>query len=121
MKSFMHGKVGEEQLLPYKGWITGAFLPENTPAYDKNLEVRVDYFNGDEKFAKHYHAERKTWTIVLKGCMNMVINDEPISIKEGEFIIYEPGVTEELLSVDPGSIVVSIHTPSTGKSDKVDC
>lgn len=50
--------------------------------------------------------------------MYMLINNEKITIKKGEYIIYEPGVNEELIKTDPKTVTVSIHTPST-KQDKI--
>lgn len=113
---FVHGKVSDYK--EYKNWITGSFLPKNTPNYDSNLEIKVDYFENTKSFKKHYHSYRKTWTIVIEGCMHMLIDDNKIDIRKGEFIIYNPHVTEELLSTDIGTVAISIHTPS-GEDDKI--
>lgn len=117
MKKWVHGKV--EKNSKYRGWITGSFYPEEVINHDKNIEIKVDYFDKSESFKKHFHLKRKSWTIIIEGTMYMLINGERITIKKGEYIIYKPGVTEELIKTDPNTIVVSIHTPST-KPDKVD-
>ena len=115
---FLKGKISDYEQT--RGWITGSFFPTDLLTHDKDVEIKVDHFKTVTSFSKHYHSKRKTWTIVLQGAMHMKINDEPMTISKGEFIILEPGVTEELFSTDPDTIAVSLHTPSLNHSDKVD-
>lgn len=117
MADYIYGKVSD--YTKTNGWITGSFFPTKELNHDNKVEIRVDYFDEDKSFSSHYHSKRKSWTIVLKGCMKLIINGNEINLREGEFIIYEPGVTEELVSVDKGTIAVSIHSPSFKTPDKI--
>lgn len=114
---FIHGKVKDCE--KYMGWITGSFFPHDTFNYDKNIEVKVEFYGESASIVRHYHTKRKTWSIVLQGALNLNIEDNPITVKAGEFVIFEPGVTEELTSILPNSIAVHIHTPSV-EVDKVE-
>ena len=116
MKS-VHGKIkGASQ---YRGWITGAFYPKDLLNYDKNLEIKVEYFAESTSAPAHFHKQRKSWVIVLEGGIKMKIEDKLVVVKKGEYLIFKPKVKEELVSVDVGTVLVSVHAPSSGKSDKV--
>jgi mannose-6-phosphate isomerase-like protein (cupin superfamily) len=118
MKKYIHGKFSD-----YKnnhGWITSAYFPEDLINHDKNLEIKVDHYPDSSSFPAHYHTQRKTWTLVLSGCMHMVIEGNNIDIHKGEFVIYEPEVSEQLISTDPDTTAVSLHSPSNKTDDKIE-
>ena len=113
----IYGKISDYKQT--KNWISGSFFSKESVSYDENVEIKVDYFNESTSFEKHYHKTRKTWTIVIAGGMHMIIDGKALHIKAGEFVIYEPGINEELLGTDPGTVTVSIHSPS-GLQDKIE-
>lgn len=113
---YVHNKIAEND---FKGWITGSFYPTGILNHDKNIEIKINHFQESTSFPAHYHSVRKTWTIVLEGAMHMIIDGDNITIGKGEYVIYGPGVVEELLATEPNTIAVSIHSPSA-ENDKVD-
>lgn len=108
---YMTGSL--EQYYDKRGWITGSFFPENTLNYDKNIEIKIRTVEKSSPNKPHYHKNKKTWIIVINGSVNLLINDEPVGLKSKQFVIFEPGISEELKTAESGTIIITIHTPST--------
>ncbi len=115
---FIHGKVADSQ--KYWNWITGSFYPKDVLNHDNDLEIKVEFLKNNTVGEPHYHPRSKAWTIVLQGAMHLKVAKKQVEVKAGEYIIYEPGVIEELTGTDPDTIVVNIHKPSFPGGDKVE-
>ena len=102
-----------------KGYITGSFFPAEMLEYDTSIEINYSDLPDSFSAAPHCHAKSKTWVIVMKGKMYFKINGEEVEVGAGEFLIFEAGVPEEVVRVDPGTGSFTIHSPSIPGGDKV--
>lgn len=102
-----------------KGTFVGANFPETNPEYDAHIDINFSKLPDDFTAAEHYHAQSKTWVIVTKGKMYFVLDGQRVAVGSGEFVVFEAGVREEVLKVDPGTESFTIHSPSIPGGDKV--
>jgi quercetin dioxygenase-like cupin family protein len=117
-KKYILGKIGDE-VINKKGYISGALFPEDSLLHDKSIEINYSSLPDDFKAAGHYHSKSKTWVIVIKGKMYFKIDEDPIEVNKGEFIVFSAGTYEEVIRVDPGTEVIVIHSPSFPNGDAV--
>lgn len=114
---YLKGKFTDYQK-ETKGYISGAFLPKDSLNHDDRVEINVSKLPEGFTAPKHLHQHMKTWVLVVKGKMYFKINDQPVVIAVGEFIIFEHGTPEEVEKVDPGTECITIHAPSIVGGDK---
>jgi quercetin dioxygenase-like cupin family protein len=119
-KKYIFGKIGDEKINK-KGFISGALFPEDSLLHDKSIEINYSNLPDDFKAASHYHSKSKTWVIVVKGKMYFRIDEKPIEVNKGEFIVFSAGTHEEVVKVDPETETIVIHSPSFPKGDAVKC
>lgn len=118
MKKFSKGTIAQRQQ-ESKGYLAGIFLPETELEHDDKLEMKYEKFTSSISAAPHIHTKSKTWVIVIKGQMVFKLDGEVFEINGGEYLIFESGVVEEVVSVQPGTESISLHAPSIVGGDKV--
>jgi len=109
MKKFFLGNIKNDTIL---GWITGQFFPQDRPQHDKNIEIKVSKVDKKFKMEKHYHPIGRDWIIVIQGGLTVNIDGENLAMKGGDYLIIESNTTEEVISAEDNTIVVTIRTPS---------
>lgn len=114
---FLKGKTAD--YADTKGYITGAFFPEDTLNYSQDIEINYSKLSDDFSASNHLHSKSKTWVIVTKGKMYFRIDGTDIEVGQGEFVIFEANVSEEVVRVEPGTESITIHSPSIKGGDKV--
>lgn len=102
-----------------KRYFTGSFSDPSQLSFDRNIEINHAVLPNDFSAPRHYHAQSKTWVLVLKGAMHFKIDDQAVTVAAGEVLIFEKGVWEEVVSVEPGTESITIHSPSIQGGDKV--
>lgn len=115
--NFQTGKIKEYENT--KGWISGSFFPTELLNHDDNVEIKIEYLAEPTSAKRHYHKFRKSWVLVLAGEIDYVIDNNPVNLTQGDFIIFGPNITEEVTNSKPGTVLVCIHSPS-GENDKVE-
>lgn len=101
------------------GFITASFFPEGAIEHSNSIEINYSDLPDSFSAPPHYHSHSKTWVVVTKGKMYFKIAGDLLEVGVGEFIIFEAGVEEEVLKVDPGTGSFTIHSPSIPGGDKV--
>lgn len=88
-----------------------------TLSHDELADIAFSRFDEEAHFPVHIHTQTKTLVMVLKGKMVFKLDGEEISIKKGEYIVFEKGVVEEVVFVKVGTESLTIHTPSVVGGD----
>jgi quercetin dioxygenase-like cupin family protein len=98
--------------------IIGSFLEENSIRNDSNVEIVFSKLENGFHASPHIHTQTKTVVIVLKGGMTFSIDGEVVEVQEGEYIVFDKGLVEEVVSVKPNTQNLTIHAPSILGGDK---
>jgi len=101
-----------------KTGIIGSFIEKSSIRNDSKVEICFSKLGSDFKALPHIHTKTKTIVIILKGEMTFSINNETVIVGEGEYIIFDKGSIEEVVSVKPNTQNLTIHTPSILGGDK---
>jgi len=117
MSKFLVRKL-DECHKSHKGYIGGAMFDDSLQ-HDQQIEINHNILPDSFTAPSHYHSRSKTWVIVLKGAMHFKIEDENIVVNQGEFLIFDKNVKEEVVRVEPGTESITIHAPSIKGGDKV--
>ncbi|MBP6994489.1 cupin domain-containing protein [Candidatus Woesebacteria bacterium] len=108
-------------LKSHNGWVVGAFFPPDSAQHSSEVEIRHGVIKGNEfVFKSHYHTQRTSYILVVKGEVVMKFDGALTTISEGQFVVFAPGVTEEGISAKPGTELLIVRTPSSTKEDKVE-
>lgn len=98
--------------------LIGSFLENSSIRFDTNVEIVFGKLQPGFKAPPHIHTKTKTVVIVIKGGMTFSIDSEIVNVKQGEYIIFEKGSVEEVISVEPDTQNLTVHTPSILGGDK---
>lgn len=98
--------------------LIGSFIEENSVRSDLNVEIFFSKLEPGFHASPHIHTQTKTVVIILKGGMTFSIDGETIKVQEGEYIVFDKGSVEEVLSVEPNTQNLTIHAPSVVGGDK---
>lgn len=98
--------------------LIGSFIEDSTLRRDSNVEIVFGKLEPGFTAAPHIHTQTKTVVIILKGGMTFSIDGEIVEVHEGEYIVFDKGSVEEVLSVKPETQNLTIHTPSILGGDK---
>lgn len=98
--------------------LIGSFIDAKSVRHDTNVEIAFSQLEPGFSAAPHIHTETKTVVIVLAGSMTFALNGEHIKVEAGEYIVFQKGVTEEVISVEANTQNLTIHTPSVQGGDK---
>ena len=118
--SYYVGNFREDGLNgPNRGWIVGTFI-ENAPR--KNEEVEIKYWEfkaGDVVGHGIKTSEIIECTFILKGKTTCLIGDDEIELKQGDYIVIEPGTPNntvaEILEDAAGLTIKAPSDPSAKK------
>ena len=83
-----------------------------TLSHDELVDIVFSRFDKKVHFPAHIHTQTKTLVMVLKGKMIFKLDGAEVSVKKGEYVIFEKGVIEEVVSVEVRTESLTIHTPS---------
>lgn len=92
--------------------LIGSFIEESSIRCDSNVEIFFGRLERGFHAAPHIHTLAKTVVIVLKGGMTFSIDGETVQVKEGEYIVFDKGLVEEVISVEQNTQNLTIHAPS---------
>lgn len=98
--------------------IIGSFIEQSSIRCDSNVEIVFDTLQPGFTAPPHIHTKTKTIVIVLSGGMTFSIENEIVKVQKGEYIIFDKGLVEEVVSVEPNTQNLTIHTPSIIGGDK---
>ena len=98
--------------------LIGSFIEAASIRNDQNVEISFSKLAPDFHAAPHIHTQSKTIVIVLSGAMTFSINSEVVEVQAGEYIVFDKGAVEEVVSVQPNTQNLTIHTPSIPGGDK---
>lgn len=115
LMNFLKGNVNQY----HRGIFSGNSFSKDSLNYDESLDINYSKLSDGFTAPKHLHSQTKTWVIVIKGKMYFRIDNQDVEIGAGEFLIFPKGIVEEVLKVDPGTEVITIHSPSVEGGDKV--
>jgi quercetin dioxygenase-like cupin family protein len=101
-----------------KHGIIGSFIEASSIRNDSNVEISFSKLEPGFTAAPHIHTQTKTVVIILKGGMTFSIDSEIVKVTQGEYIIFEKGCVEEVISVEPNTQNLTIHAPSILGGDK---
>ncbi|MDA1079896.1 MAG: cupin domain-containing protein [bacterium] len=84
--------------------------------------MEISYSKLEEGFtaAPHIHTQSKTVVIILSGGMTFSLDGELVEVDQGEYVVFEKGVVEAVVSVKPNTENLTIHAPSIVGGDKQD-
>lgn len=95
------------------GWFFGHFA--DSPLLKSPL-VEVAWQEISNKKAepkdKHVHKEAVEINIIISGSMNLLINDQPVSVKAGEFYVVWPGAIVDKVEAGDNTVDLVIKAPS---------
>ena len=103
-----------------KGWLIGAFLDKDHPCSTGALEVSRKVMGPETKEKKHNHKVATEFWIVIQGSVNIIIDDHPLELKTGEYLLVNPGTPTEILWAKKGTVVIVAKAPSI-TTDKYPC
>lgn len=98
--------------------LIGSFIDPDSIKNDPNVEIIFSKLEPGFRALPHIHTQTKTVVIILKGGMTFSLDGEVVTVKEGEYLIFDKGVVEEVISVEPNTQNLTIHTPSILGGDK---
>ena len=98
--------------------LIGSFLEDSSIRCDTNVEIVFGKLEPSFSASPHIHTQTKTVVIVLKGGMTFSIDSEIVKVQQGEYIVFDKGSVEEVVSVEPGTQNLTIHAPSILGGDK---
>ncbi len=98
--------------------LIGSFVEESSLKHDLNVEIVFAKLEEGFHALPHIHTQSKTVVIVLKGAMTFSIDGEIVEVGENEYIVFDKGSVEEVISVKPNTQNLTIHTPSIFGGDK---
>lgn len=105
------GKIASS--LKKDGWFFGHFT--DNPLLRSSL-VEVAWQEISNKKAepkdKHVHKEAVEINIIISGSMNLLINNEPVSVKAGEFYVVWPGAVVDKVEAADNTVDLVIKAPS---------
>ncbi len=113
MKSICLVDLGENDR---SGYVIGACLPATSPAYSPSLDIafyRQSWGWNDE--ISHFHTESEEFLIVLKGRIDLLIDQSIVSVPAGQLLGMRAGVPHKILHVDAPVECLSIRIPGGGK------
>lgn len=116
-QKYLVGNINDYQ--ESRGWISGSFFPKEILNHDENVEIKIERLDSSITIKKHHHTRRKSWVLVIEGEIQFLVDDQEVNLKSGDFLIMDPGVTEEVTKSSPGTTIVSVHSPS-GAVDKIE-
>lgn len=98
--------------------LIGSFIEEPSVRCDSNVEIVFGKLEPGFRALPHIHTQTKTVVIILKGGMTFSIDNEVVVVREGEYIVFDKGSVEEVISVESNTQNLTIHTPSILGGDK---
>lgn len=98
--------------------LIGSFIDTSSVRHDSKVEIVFGKLETGFYASQHIHTGSKTIVIVLKGGMTFSIDGEVVEVKDGEYIVFDKGSVEEVISVQPDTQNLTIHTPSILGGDK---
>lgn len=116
----MYAKGSVDKPIGQKGYLCGAFLPENSSFYTKKVEIAWISPNPRTKQPKHYHREADEITIVIKGSLKEEVEGDLLELKAGDFLLIKSGLISQTKWVEEGTVVIIIKAPSV-LADKYPC
>ncbi len=100
--------------------LLGVFTEKNSPAYSQAAEIVFNKLPANFKISPHFHNQTKTIIIVTRGAMHLKLDGEAMRVQTGEYVIFDQGVIEEVVSVEANTENFTIHLPSIMGGDKVE-
>lgn len=104
---------------PNRGWIVGTFI-ENAPRKNEELEIKYWEFKAGEPVN---HGTKVSaiieCTFILKGRTKCLIGDDVIELKQGDYIVIQPGTPNntvaEILEDTAGLTIKAPSDPTAKK------
>lgn len=104
--------------LDSKHGLIGAFIEKSSIRNEDQVEISFSKLEPGFYAAPHIHTQSKTVVIILKGGMTFSIDGETVEINQGEYLVFDQGSVEEVISVKPNTENLTIHAPSVVGGDK---
>jgi len=101
-----------------KHGLIGSFVDGTSLRNDQNVEISFSKLESGFNASPHIHTQSKTLVIVLTGGMTFSIDGEIVEVDGGEYIIFDKGSVEQVVSVKPHTQNLTLHTPSILGGDK---
>jgi len=98
--------------------LIGSFIEKSSIRCDSNVEIVFGKLEPGFRASPHIHTQTKTIVIILKGGMTFSIDGKTVEVREGEYIVFDKGSVEEVISVEANTQNLTIHTPSVLGGDK---
>ena len=104
---------------PNRGWIVGTFI-ENAPR--KNEEVEIKYWEFQTGEAVGHGTKVSTiieCTFILKGKTKCLIGDDIIELKQGDYIVIQPGTPNNTVAEileDTAGLTIKAPSDPTAKT-----
>ena len=114
MKHFEKHSFNQES----KHVLIGSFIESPSLRNDHNFEIAFSKLEPGFSAAAHIHTQSKTMVIILSGGMTLSIDGEKVEVNQGEYIVFDQGSVEEVISVKINTQNLTIHSPSIIGGDK---
>ncbi len=95
-----------------EGWLIGAFLKKNHPCFSEIVEVAWKELGPDTRDPKHIHKLVIDISVIIKGSQVVMVDDQHLTLKSGDYMIVCPLTPVEVLSAEEGTVVLVIKAPS---------
>lgn len=98
-------------------WIFGDLDGLKDSDLEKNNHFELKYWtfakNKNPKHKEKFQKEATEYTFIIKGEINGTVEEDPINLKTGDYIIIKPGITSNLVKeVVENTIGITIKSPS---------
>lgn len=118
-KTYYVGDFREDGLTgPNRGWIVGTFI-ENAPRKNEEVEIKYWEFKAGEAVG---HGTKVSaiieCTFILKGRTTCKIGDDVIELKQGDYIVIQPGTPNNTVAEileDAAGLTVKAPSDPTAK------
>ncbi|KKT17377.1 MAG: hypothetical protein A2654_01470 [Candidatus Nealsonbacteria bacterium RIFCSPHIGHO2_01_FULL_43_31] len=116
----MYSRGRVDKPIGKRGFLCGAFLPENNPLYTKKVEVVWIKLDSKMSWERHFHKEVDEITIVIKGSLEEEIEGDVLKLKPGDFVLVKSGSVTHTKKAKDGTVLIVIKAPSI-PTDKYLC
>lgn len=104
--------------LENKHGLIGSFIDPSSIRNSQDFEIAFSKLEPGFTAPPHIHTLSKTMVIILSGGMTFSIDREKVEVNEGEYIVFDKGAIEEVVSVKTHTQNLTIHSPSIVGGDK---
>ena len=105
---------------PNRGWIVGTFI-ESEPRKNEEVEIKYWEFKAGEEVG---HGTKVSaiieCTFILKGRTRCLVGDDEIELKQGDYIVIQPGTPNNtVVEIIEDAVGLTIKAPSDPTAKKL--